>query len=594
MSNIANNIVALGKNLSQVFSDNRYRIDVFQRDYRWQYQHVDALISDLVSNFLLNYSIGHTLEDVDQYDCYYMGPIVVCDDQGGLSVVDGQQRLTTFSLLFIYLMHLQNECNIPEDLRTDFLNYLYVRRAGKKTFTLDVASREEMMRNLVNYGRHIPQDLLSNPEDINDCSSVINLKDRYEDICQLFPSDVKNENMLPLFIEWMLYKVIMVEIHAFSTDNAYTIFETMNDRGLNLNQTEILKAYILSKINDDGRSEEMNEFWRTRVSELKHVAYNEEADLAFFRAWLRSKYAQTIRQQSGNQAEDFEMIGSHFTNWFKNHRKEIGLKAPEDYYFFVKGSLEYFSSAYMQIIRLQREESLIENNWYFVVACYPMADSLYMPLLLSSIMPRDSQQEMQSKMKLVNQFVDIFINRRTLSDRSVNQSTIRRKVFEIIKKIRNVSYDDLQVILSDEIQKLKCDYSVVLNQGGFSSNYLHYLLARFIFYEKNNVKFSSLLRTRKRNSMVLCQIFSEEEWIDMGLDKSGCTCWSTVNYCLCPRQESDIWQINVDERLQKLLKKGYLPEVSYVDSSNGTILEIIEQRQTAMCTMVNEIWSLNV
>ena len=59
----------------------------------------------------------------------------------------------------------------------------------------------------------------------------------------------------------------MVLPFAFDKDNAYTIFETMNDRGLSLNPTEILKAHILAKITDEDKREEMNVFWKKRVSE---------------------------------------------------------------------------------------------------------------------------------------------------------------------------------------------------------------------------------------------------------------------------------------------------------------------------------------
>ena len=109
MSHIANNIVAQHKSLYQIFTGNRYKIDVFQRDYRWKRDQIDALVSDLSSSFINCYKQGDTLEDVDKYDCYYMGPIVLCQDEGSMSVVDGQQRLTSFTLLFIFLQHKQHD-----------------------------------------------------------------------------------------------------------------------------------------------------------------------------------------------------------------------------------------------------------------------------------------------------------------------------------------------------------------------------------------------------------------------------------------------------------------------------------------------------
>ena len=50
------------------------------------------------------------------------------------------------------------------------------------------------------------------------------------------------EHALPYFIDWLIENVHLVEITAFSDEDAYTIFETMNDRGFSLTPTEMLKG----------------------------------------------------------------------------------------------------------------------------------------------------------------------------------------------------------------------------------------------------------------------------------------------------------------------------------------------------------------
>jgi uncharacterized protein with ParB-like and HNH nuclease domain len=57
----------------------------------------------------------------------------------------------------------------------------------------------------------------------------------------------------------------LVEIIAYSDENAYTIFETMNDRGLNLTPTEMLKGFILSKFEDSKKRQKANELWKTSM-----------------------------------------------------------------------------------------------------------------------------------------------------------------------------------------------------------------------------------------------------------------------------------------------------------------------------------------
>jgi len=80
--------------------------------------------------------------------------------------------------------------------------------------------------------------LFSNEEpDLNNApESVQNIVTRYRDIEEYFPESLKND-VLPYFIDWLSENVQLVEITAYSDEDAYTIFETMNDRGLSLTPT---------------------------------------------------------------------------------------------------------------------------------------------------------------------------------------------------------------------------------------------------------------------------------------------------------------------------------------------------------------------
>ena len=67
----------------------------------------------------------------------------------------------------------------------------------------------------------------------------------------------------------------------------------MNDRGLNLSPTEMLKGYVISKISDPKKRLEINDIWKEQIQKLHE--YDDTADQAFFQAWFRGKYANTIR-----------------------------------------------------------------------------------------------------------------------------------------------------------------------------------------------------------------------------------------------------------------------------------------------------------
>lgn len=591
MSHIANNIVAQHKTLYQVFTGNRYKIDVFQRDYRWKRDQIDALVSDLTSSFLNCYKQGDTQEDVDKYDCYYMGPVVLCQDEGSMSVVDGQQRLTSFTLLFIYLQHKQEEYKMTED--EDYTNmddYIFVKRGGKKTFVMDVPKRKAVLQML--YDGNIHGIDMSFPEDSeDDRESNINLVSGYDDILHLFPQNIQERVILPLFIEWLLYKVVLVEIKAYDKDNAYTIFETMNDRGLSLNPTEILKAHILAKITDEDKREEMNVFWKKRVSEIKYIGGN-DGDMAFFRAWFRSKYAETFKKaQSGDEMEDFEMIGSRFQTWFKNNQKKLHLSKSNDYYYFVKGDFEFFSTQYMEILLLNQGEEDVKSDEFYITACYPMADSLMMPLMLAPIVATDSSEVIYEKMRVVNRYIDLYINRRSFLGKSVNQATIRRRIFELVKNIRNNDLLDLKENLLRDMRFSSEGDSMLPVNINLSQGYSHYALARIWRYVDDKLDFSTLLRSRKHNSLVLTQIFTEDEWNRREVSPLNTTCWSLTNYCLCRRWDADILPGDMVERVKWLQEKGYLPEMEDTDW-NGSPFEFLTTRQRRLEEIVNSIWAV--
>lgn len=591
MSHIANNIVAQHKTLYQVFTGNRYKIDVFQRDYRWKRDQIDALVSDLTSSFLNCYKQGDTQEDVDKYDCYYMGPVVLCQDEGSMSVVDGQQRLTSFTLLFIYLQHKQEEYKMTED--EDYTNmddYIFVKRGGKKTFVMDVPKRKAVLQML--YDGNIHGIDMSFPEDSeDDRESNINLVSGYDDILHLFPQNIQERVILPLFIEWLLYKVVLVEIKAYDKDNAYTIFETMNDRGLSLNPTEILKAHILAKITDEDKREEMNVFWKKRVSEIKYIGGN-DGDMAFFRAWFRSKYAETFKKaQSGDEMEDFEMIGSRFQTWFKNNQKKLHLSKSNDYYYFVKGDFEFFSTQYMEILLLNQGGEDVKSDEFYITACYPMADSLMMPLMLAPIVATDSSEVIYEKMRVVNRYIDLYINRRSFLGKSVNQATIRRRIFELVKNIRNNDLLDLKENLLRDMRFSSEGDSMLPVNINLSQGYSHYALARIWRYADDKLDFSTLLRSRKHNSLVLTQIFTEDEWNRREVSPLNTTCWSLTNYCLCRRWDADILPGDMVERVKWLQEKGYLPEMEDTDW-NGSPFEFLTTRQRRLEEIVNSIWAV--
>lgn len=102
---IKNKIEANDKNINALLKGQKFTIDYFQREYRWQEKHIKLLIEDLVTAFLKSYREEHLGPEIENYQCYYLGPVVFSHNNGKKSIIDGQQRITSITLLLIYLNH---------------------------------------------------------------------------------------------------------------------------------------------------------------------------------------------------------------------------------------------------------------------------------------------------------------------------------------------------------------------------------------------------------------------------------------------------------------------------------------------------------
>lgn len=290
-------ILGKAKTIRELLKGVKYSIDYYQREYKWHEKQIRELIDDLSSKFLEEYQPGHPRSKVADYPHYFLGSIIISKKDNDSYIVDGQQRLTSVTLLLILLRNLQQ--NRTKQVNVDEL--IFSEKYDKKSFNLHVDERTPVMEALY---EGVPFDLLDRSE------SVQNLVQRYRDLETCFPQELRDD-ALPYFIDWLLENVHLVEITAYSDDDAYTIFETMNDRGLSLSPTDMLKGYLLANISEDKRTQ-ANIRWRDRIRELNDAGKEIESDC--FKAWLRSQYATRIRERKkGAKPEDFDRIGARVT-----------------------------------------------------------------------------------------------------------------------------------------------------------------------------------------------------------------------------------------------------------------------------------------
>ena len=501
-------ILAKDYRLSEILSNKKYSVDYFQREYKWEQINIEQLVSDLVGAFMENYHEGHTIKDVAHYGTYYMGSIVLSERGSVNSIIDGQQRITSLTLLLIYLYHATGK-----SMSEQIANMIYSDSYGEKSFNIDVPERRECLQSLYEHGEYSVKD--------TDDESTKNMAERYNDICNCFPLDDFKGDMLKAFVYWVKENLILVKITALSEENAYTIFETMNDRGVPLTASDMLKGFILSKFTHDEKRTKVNGEWRKDMLKLGEYDANNGAENQFFQSWLRAQFAITIRQSKVNSVnQDFENIGTRYHNWFKdNYDKGLLAEAINgDIEGFIEKNYRFFFNQYVKIKEAEKAfKKELEHVFYHQF--WRIAPSLCYALYLAPLTLEDSEETCNKKIDIVAHFLENFAVRRSTNYRLFSASSIRYTMCNLVKTIRGKDIEALKEALISETEEIK-DFNEslpVFRLHGMNRCFIKYFLARITSYVEEGSgmgnHFVNYMRNPNQKPFEVEHIWSEHfEW----------------------------------------------------------------------------------
>lgn len=451
-----------GRTIRELLAGRKYSIDYYQREYKWHSKQVAELIADLAAKFLESYEPGHERDAVATYGHYFLGSIIVSDKDGNKFIIDGQQRLTTLTLLLIYLQHQLEDA----EQKGQIADLIFSQRFGKRSFNMDVPERAACMEAL-----YTGQEIVSNhlPE------SVANIIGRYADVDEYFPAELR-DGPLPYFVDWLIESVHLVEITAYSDGDAYTIFETMNDRGLSLSPADMLKGYLLANITDSDDRGRADKVWKYRTRALQELGKDEDAD--GIKAWLRSQHADSIRERKrGATPEDFDLIGTEFHRWVRDREKRLGLEASHDFARLIERDFAFYGQWYE---RLRRASATLTPGLEAVHFNAEHNFTLQYPVLLAPLRVGDSEEELLRKIRVTAAYLDILIYRRIWNWRAIDYSTMQYAMFIVMRDIRGKSTPELVSLLR---QRLDSEAETFLSNDhfymhGMNRRQIHRLLAR--------------------------------------------------------------------------------------------------------------------
>lgn len=266
------NDVGIGATLTH----NRLMVPPNQRSYAWEASHVQTLFED----FSAAISAGG--------DPYFLGTVVLTqgtDDR--LEVADGQQRLATTSILIAAIRDRleqmgENEKNAAIEITRQFL-LIYDMMSGENAPRLKLNYEDNdffLNQILVSASQGARVDTAPDvPSHVRLWKAAALARDHVEKIiAQFAPADKAKQ--LYNWISFLDRDAMVIAIKVPDHINAYTMFETLNDRGLRASQTDILKNFLFGKAQD--RLSEAQMKWSSMVGMIETIG-DEDLLLTYLR-----------------------------------------------------------------------------------------------------------------------------------------------------------------------------------------------------------------------------------------------------------------------------------------------------------------------
>lgn len=478
------------KTVSNVFEQIDYDIDFYQREYKWTddtrgYKPIKSLLEDIFYRFNLDYqdNLDPTPQNLNNFEWYYLNSFMTNIVNGTKFVVDGQQRLTTLTLIHISLYHLSQKYDLPENLIDSLKKSIYGSTDFGTSYCMGVKDRKESIENLFN------NDLENFKEDDYYNISEKNIYKNYKVISNiliksLVSDDIeKTQNKLHFFTLYFRNKVYLIEIEIEKTNDVPMVFEVINDRGIPLKPYEILKGKILGQINKNDIHLYLN-IWEKIVTKLEE--YDEDEIDEFFSYYFKSKFSE-----SSEQYKKLDKVRFHKSIFTEDFNIKIGLKHNEkNVKDFVETEFSYYGDKYLFLLK-----KYWDYNKEFEHIFFNRLNDIdgQFPLMLSSLIPKDPQEN--EKIQLVSQLFDRNFVILNLTD-SYNSNDFNSSLMSLVKSIRDKDLIEIKkefdIQLLKDIQKSKdietltepFKYEFFRNIGytKLGKKFLRYFFSRIEYY----------------------------------------------------------------------------------------------------------------
>ena len=300
-----------------------YNVPVYQRPYSWDKEQIDVLLSDIIEAY----------KSESKNEGYYTGNIIVFDKNDKINglitkydIIDGQQRITSFTLILLALYTMSLTIGVSETDKT--LNNIkealwkYVNRAYHKEHkAVSLNSIEKkVFSDLYDHCFDQPKTILSFCENYHCASSfeqrvISNFEHIYATIQKEISAD--DQGKILDFADYILQYIQFIVIEANCKANkVFSMFESINSKGKKLEEIDLIKTYIFSKLDENSYSTYLDKWGELIIKtedNLYDYLYNYiKAFLCFYRQNINIGNFKAICQsrllQYFNETEEAEAL----------------------------------------------------------------------------------------------------------------------------------------------------------------------------------------------------------------------------------------------------------------------------------------------
>ena len=301
--------------------ETQFFIPVYQRNYDWKIKQCEKLFYDII-DVANPKRVSHFIGSI----VYIYDSIVLSNEMSKLTIIDGQQRITTMTLLWLAILERAKEFQIKKLERTILKHFIINEEyeGDKKLKLKPTANNDLILKGLINEGKNF--------EHIEPSNLIINFNFFYNSI---------NEKNIDIVIEG-ISKLLFIEIQLErGKDDPQRIFESLNSTGLDLTQSDLIRNFILIDVEPALQNKLYTNYWRIIEKYANLHETNKDKIDDFMRDYLtmknrkipnKNKVYETFREnyQVKRNEENLEALLLELRQYAKHYNKLINPEREPD------------------------------------------------------------------------------------------------------------------------------------------------------------------------------------------------------------------------------------------------------------------------